>query len=75
MRRSIVIFERDERYTSSGIPELDFRLVRQSLPAGSSPLCIANQDGFAMSVECGQWFTEDEIIRFAEEQSGFSSTL
>jgi len=69
MPRDIVIFERDERFTDSGEPELDFRLVRGALPAGSSPLAIANHHGFV--VECGQWFGDGQIAAFAEEQSGY----
>lgn len=69
--RQIVVFERDGRQTSNGKPELDWRLVRASLPAGSSPLVIANQDGFA--VECGQWFDTAEVCQLAEEQSGYSA--
>lgn len=70
-KRDIVVFERDEWQTASGKPELDWRLVRASLPVGSSPLAIANQEGF--SVECGQWFDTAEVRRLAEEQSGYSA--
>lgn len=69
MTREIVVFERDERYTGSGGPELDFRLMRQILPAGSCPLAIATNDGF--SVEGGQWFDADQVRKFAEFQSGY----
>ncbi len=69
MKRDIVIFERDERYTDSGMAELDFRLMRQSLPAGSSPLALADRDGFA--VHCGQWFAKEEVKSFSEQQSGY----
>lgn len=71
MQREIVVFERDERYTDNGGPELDWRLVRAILPAGSSPLAIANHDSF--TVECGQWFSEDEVQQLAEVQSGYKA--
>lgn len=71
MKRDIVVFERDERHTDSGQPELDFRLVRGALPAGSCPLAIASFDGF--TVECGQWFDEAEVKAFAEQQSGYTA--
>lgn len=71
--RDIVIFERDERYTDDGKPELDFRLVRSILPAGSSPLAIANHEGFV--AECGQWFDADEVRKFAERQSGYHAGM
>lgn len=69
MIRDIVVFERDERYTDSGEPELDFRLVRQCLPAGASPLALATYHGF--KVESGQWFNPTQVAAFAEEQSGY----
>jgi len=68
MLRNIVVFER-ERITDSGEPELDFRLVRQALPAGASPLAIASHHGFV--VECGQWFTTEDVACVAEQQSGY----
>lgn len=71
MKRGIVIFERDERYTESGKPELDFRLIRGILPSGSTPLAIANGNGF--TVTCGQYFDTDQVRQFAEEQSGYTS--
>ncbi len=67
--REIVVFERDERET--GLPELDFRLIRSALPSGSCPLAIADHNGF--TAHCGQWFSENEVTKFAEEQSGFSA--
>lgn len=70
IKRNIVVFERDERYTDSGKPELDFRLIRGILPVGSSPLAIVTGSGFL--AECGQWFTEKQVREYAREQSGFS---
>jgi len=69
MIRDIVIFERDERYTESNEPELDFRMVRSILPAGSAPLAIADRNDFTVS--CGQWFSVEQVADFAEEQSGY----
>lgn len=69
MLRDIVVFEQDERYTKSKKPELDFRLVRGMLPAGSAPLAIANQHDF--HVTPGQWFDFEQVADFAEEQSGY----
>lgn len=69
MIREIVVFERDERYTDSGNPELDFRLLRSALPVGSVPLAIADRHGF--SVVCGCEFYADDVRRFAEAQSGY----
>jgi len=69
MKREIVVFERDERHTYNGQPELDFRLVRGALPSGSCPLAIANHDGFV--VESGQWFDSEEVKVYAEQQPGY----
>jgi hypothetical protein len=69
MKKDIVVFELyDDRIGSS---ELDFRLLRQSLPVGSCPLAIADGDGFR--VRCGQWFKVEEVKNFAEEKSGYFS--
>jgi hypothetical protein len=68
MKREIVVFE---RVIEDREPELDFRLIRQALPDGSSPLAIADKDGF--SVHCGQEFLFADVKKFAEEQSGFSA--
>jgi hypothetical protein len=70
VKRDIVVFERDERYTGDQ-PELDFRLIRSILPVGSIPLAIADHDEFL--VHSGVNFTSDEVGRFAEEQSGYRS--
>lgn len=70
--RDIVVFERDERYTDSDQPELDFRLIRAALPSGSCPLALANHEGFM--VECGQFFDTDEVRAFAESQSGYKAS-
>jgi len=69
MLRDIVVFERDERYTESGKPELDFRMVRGILPTGSCPLAIADRNDF--TITCGQWFSTEQVADFAEEQSGY----
>jgi len=69
MLRDIVVFERDERYTRNSKPELDFRMVRSILPIGSAPLAIADQHDF--TVTCGQWFSVEQVVDFAEEQSGY----
>lgn len=71
INRKIVIFEKDERHTEIGEPKIDFRLIRQALPSGACPLAIADHDGF--TINCGQWFDEDQIIAFAEDQSGFTA--
>ena len=69
MLRDIVVFERDERHTDNGKPELDFRLIRQALPVGSVPLAIVTRHGFtAVDDTC---FTADEVEQFAAEQSGY----
>lgn len=72
MKRAIVVFERDERHTDNGKPELDWRLIRQALPSGSSPLAIADHDGF--TVHCGQDFYTEEVIALAETQSGYKAS-
>lgn len=69
MLQDIVIFERDERYTETGKPELDFRGLRGILPTGSAPLAIANQHDF--TVAPGQWFDFEEVADFAEKMSGY----
>ena len=69
MIRDIVVFERDERHTDNGKPELDFRMVRGALPSGSCPLAIADRQDF--QVVCGQWFDSEQVADFAEEQSGY----
>lgn len=69
MIQDIVVFERDERYTDSGKPELDFRGVRGILPVGSCPLAIADRQDF--TVTCGQWFDAEHVADFAEAQSGY----
>ena len=42
---NMCIFERDERYTDSGMPELDWRGERAILPAGSAPIMMIGNDG------------------------------
>ena len=69
MLRDIVVFERDERHTDSGKAELDFRLVRQALPAGAVPLAVITRHGF--SVVDGVCFSADEVESFGAEQSGY----
>lgn len=71
MTQQIVVFERDERYTESGQPELDCRLVRGALPKGASPLAVA--DGPDFRVVEGQWFTHQQVCDYAEQQSGFTA--
>ena len=71
MIRNIVVFERDERYTDSDQPELDFRLLRSILPRGSAPLAIADRHNF--QVRSGQWFDAVEVKEFAESLSGYRS--
>jgi hypothetical protein len=69
--RTIVIFERDERHTPTGQPELDFRLERQALPNGAAPLWIGTVptiDNFP-AVE-PQHFTTDEAYAFALDTQG-----
>lgn len=69
MLRDIVVFERDERHTDSGMPELDFRMVRGALPAGSIPLAIADRHDFTVADSIH--FMVDEVKAFAAEQSGY----
>ena len=67
--RKVVIFERDGRHTDNGKPELDFRLVRQTLPVGSTPLAIADKHGF--TVHAGQHFGADAVAEYARKVSGY----
>ncbi len=68
MLREIVVFERDERASGNGTPELNFRLINQALPNGSCPLAIVTTD--SMTISGGQWFTRDEVEIYAKQQSG-----
>lgn len=69
MTKEIVIFELiDEK----SIPTLNFRPIREELPAGACPLAIANHHGFTVSR--GQWFYPEDIVEFAEEKSGFKAS-
>lgn len=69
--RTIVIFERDERHTENGKPELDFRLERMSLPNGSSPLWIGT---VPTSENCplvsGQEFSDEAVLAYARKVQG-----
>lgn len=67
-RQAIVVFE---RHTDTGKPELDWRPVRAALPSGSSPLAMADRDGF--SVHYGQDFLPESVIELAESVSGYKS--
>jgi hypothetical protein len=75
MRREIVVFERNlAQYGDvDPKPELDFRLVRQALPVGAQPLAIVTGEGF--NIVDGQFYTRDEVRKFAEEQSGYNADV
>ncbi len=61
--RGITVFERDERYTDSEKPELDWRPVRAILPAGSSPIVMVAENGTIAEWEA-QHFTIEEVAAY-----------
>ncbi len=67
-RQPIVIFE---RVLDNDTPELDWRPMRAALPRGSSPLAIADHDGF--TVHCGQDFLPQQVVELAERVSGYKA--
>lgn len=69
MIREIVIFETNQFNEGDPAPKLDFRLLRNALPSGVSPLAIADRHGFHVSE--GQHFSAAEVSAFAEKQSGY----
>ena len=62
--RQIVVFE-----DQNG--DLDFRLVRAALPAGSKPLVIVKGAFSLDDIVEGEENGKQEIIDYATEQSGF----
>ena len=64
--RGICIFERDERYTDSGKPELDWRPVRAILPVGSSPIVMVAENGTVAEWEA-QNFSIEEVTAYKAE--------
>lgn len=71
--RTIVVFERDERHTENGQPQLDFRLERMSLPSGSSPLWIGT---VPTEENCplisAQEFSDEAILAYARKVQGLA---
>ena len=67
--RQIVIFERDERYTTTGKPELDFRIPGMILPAGAIPLGIICSSSVYILLDA-QYFSAEEVYAYALTQSG-----
>lgn len=61
--KGICIFERDERYTDSEQPELDWRPVRAILPAGSAPIAMVAEDGTVAQWEA-QHFSMVEVAAY-----------
>lgn len=71
--KGICVFERDERYTDSELPELDWRPVRAMLPAGSAPIAMVAEDGTVAQWEA-QHFSMIEVADYMATL-GIKSTL